>query len=113
MYDRNHLDLILANDWMEKAGAYVGDLGVILPHKFLLIPLTLASEAIIEFRKHDNLGQKIKYGIVVVTMVRIADTEYYKYLAGAINSQNSGMVGIYHNFIRGGLCGTNIKNFDN
>ena len=100
-----------ANDWLVKAGAHlVGD-QVIMPHKFLLVPMTLASEAIVEFRKHEDIGSRIKHGLVVVSMVRMADTAFYKTVSNILNNQNKSTPNICQHCIRGQLCGTNMKNY--
>ncbi len=100
-----------ANDWLVKAGAHlVGD-KVILPHKFLLVPMTLASEAIVEFRKQKEIGSRIKHGLIVVSMVRMADTAFYKTVSNIINNQNKSTPNICQHCIRGQLCGTNMKKY--
>lgn len=45
-------ELVSANDWLQKAGSYIEGERVVLPHKFLLVPMTLASEAFVEFKKN-------------------------------------------------------------
>ena len=71
--------------------------------------MTLASEAIIEFNKDENLSSRIKHGLVVVVMVRIADTAFYKKIAKIINQKSPSMPNICHNCIRGQLWNTNMK----
>ena len=104
-------ELVSPNDWLQKAGAYIDGENVVLPHKFILVPMTLASEAIIEFRRHENIASKIKYGLVVVTMVRIADTIFYNKLVNILNEANSSVPNICQHCIRGQICGTRMKEY--
>ena len=101
-------ELVSANNWLTRAGTYFDGSQVVFPHKFLLVPMTLASEAIIEFRAHENIGQKIKHGLVVVTMIRIAETAYFKYLSEIINFQANKKIKVCHNCVRGKVCGTRM-----
>jgi hypothetical protein len=73
--------IISPNDWLKKAGARLEDGQLILPLKCLLVPMALASEAILDFNKSESLNDRIKYGLVVVSMVRIADTAYFRRVA--------------------------------
>ena len=101
--------LVSPNDWLKRAGAYIDGENVVLPHKFLLVPMTLASEAILEFRKHENIGSKIKFAIVVVTMVRIADTVFYNKLVKLLNEANPSVPNLCQHCIRGQICDTKMK----
>ena len=104
------MDIITsANDWLVKAGAYIVNDKAILPHKFLLVPMTLASEAIVEFRKHKDIVSRIKHGLVVVSMVRMADTAFYNLVSAILNNNNQSVPNICQHCIRGQICGTNMK----
>lgn len=70
-------EIVSANNWLSKAGARLRGERIELPHHFVLVPLTIASEAIVDFRKYDDLTPKIKAVLVVATMVRVADTAFY------------------------------------
>ena len=104
-------ELVSANDWLQKAGAYIDGDRVVLPHKFLLVPMTLASEAIIEYKQHENIGAKIKFGLLVVVMIRIADTAFYNNLAKLMNQANPNVPNICQHCIRGQICGTEMKSY--
>lgn len=104
-------ELVSANDWLSKAGAFLDGDSVVLPHGFLLIPMTLASESILEFRKAENIAAKIKSGLVVVTMVRIADTAFYTKVASVLNAENPSLPNLCHNCIRGQICKSQMKTF--
>ena len=104
-------EIVSANNWLIHAGAHLIDNKLIMPHQFLLVPMTLASEAIVEFKKHDDLGSKIKHGIIVVSMVRMADTAFYNVVADIINGHEKTKPNICANCLRGQLCGTNMKKF--
>lgn len=82
---------------------------IVMPHRFLLIPMALASESILEFRESRSIGDKIKAGLVVVTMIRIADTAFYKTVASALNSANPNKPNLCHNCLRGQICQTSMK----
>lgn len=100
------------NDWVHKAGGRQNGLEFILPHKFLLVPMTVASEAILKFRAVEDLNSRIQYGIVVVTMIRIADTAFYNNVAKMIMSSStnkkSGIVVCEH-CLRGQLWPNRMK----
>lgn len=98
-----------ANNWLVKAGAYLDNDEVNLPHKFLLVPMTLASEAIVEFRKHKDIGSRIKHGLVVVSMVRIAETAFYNWVSTILNNNNESVPNICQHCVRGQIFGTNLK----
>ena len=104
-------ELVSSNDWLQKAGAYIEGERVVLPHKFLLVPMTLASEALIEYRQYENIASKIKYGLVVVVMIRIADTAFYKNLVKILNQASPNVPNICPNCIRGQICGTEMKSY--
>ena len=104
-------ELVSPNDWLQKAGAYIDGENVVLPHKFLFIPMTLASEAILEFRQQDNIGSKIKFALVVVTMVRVADTVFYNKLVKLLNEANPSVPNLCQHCIRGQICGTQMKEY--
>jgi hypothetical protein len=72
----------------------------------------LASEAILDFKKSDNLNDRIKYGIVVSTMVRIADTGYLRRVAKMILEGNKhNKINVCEHFLRGQLWATEIKKY--
>src|SRR5690554_7757826 len=81
-------EIVSANNWLSKAGARLQDESIELPHHFVLVPLTIASEAIVDFRKQDDLSSKIKAGLVVATMDRVADTAFYNKISELINRQS-------------------------
>ena len=104
-------ELVSANDWLQKAGAYFEGKRVVLPQKFLLIPMTLASEALVEYKQHENIGAKIKFGLLVVVMVRIADTVFYNNLVKLLNQANPNFPNICQHCIRGQIFGTEMKSY--
>ena len=101
------------NDWLVKAGAKPVDDGVILPIQCLLVPMTLASEAIVSYRAANSLNEWIKHGLVVVTMVRIADTAYFIRVAKMIldRQEAANNTSICQHCLRGQLWPTEIKKY--
>jgi len=97
------------NDWLRKAGAYVVDSRLILPHDFLVVPMTFASEALLEFRNSNTLSERTRHAMTVAVAVRIADTAFYSAVAEMLNRRNPNRPNICHNCIRGQLCGTRMK----
>jgi hypothetical protein len=102
-------ELSSANDWLRKAGARIEGTRPLLPHKFLLVPLTLASEAIVDFRHSKQANDSLKHAVVVALMVRVADSAFYTNLSDLINGANQNQPNICHNCIRGQICGTKMK----
>ncbi len=106
------IEIISPNNWLKKAGAYIDSNDkLVFPHKFIAVPMTLASEAIVEFRKNKDLASKIKNGLLVVVMVRIADTAFYKKIAEIINQQSPSTPNLCHNCLRGQLWDTKMKTY--
>lgn len=104
-------EIVSANNWLSKAGARLQGESIELPHHFVLVPLTIASEAIVDFRKHDDLSSKIKAGLVVATMVRVADTAFYNKISELINRQSPNRPNICGNCIRGQVFGTKMRQY--
>ncbi|MFV8249896.1 hypothetical protein [Bdellovibrio bacteriovorus] len=98
------------NDWITKAGGHQSGSSFILPHKFLLVPMTVASEALLKFREANDLTERIRYGCTVVLMVRVADTAFFKSVADMIVAANkgSGLV-VCGDCLRGHLWQNNMK----
>jgi len=104
--------IVSPNDWMVKAGSKLIEHNKLaLPLDFLLVPMGLASEAIVSFRKSDALNDRIKHGLVVVTMVRVADTAYFSRVAKMLYEHNQKKIKICEHCIRGQLWTTNIKEY--
>ncbi|WEM43837.1 hypothetical protein PTW35_08695 [Photobacterium sp. DA100] len=104
--------IISPNDWMIKAGAkIVGDNQLALPLNCLLVPMGLASEAIVSYRQSEALNERIKHGLVVVTMVRVADTAYFSRVAKMLYEHNGKKIKICEHCIRGQLWPTKIKEY--
>jgi hypothetical protein len=104
--------IILPNDWLKKAGARLEGNELILPINCLLVPMGLASEAILDFNKSESLNDRIKYGVVVVSMVRIADTAYFRRVAKMLLEKNKHLkITICEHCIRGQLWTTEIKKY--
>ncbi|MCJ8290391.1 MAG: hypothetical protein HRT58_12060 [Crocinitomicaceae bacterium] len=100
------------NNWLERAGAKTENGQLLLPINCLLVPMGLASEAILNFKKSDNLNDRIKFGIVVVTMVRIADTGYFRRVAKMIREGNKqSEICVCEHCLRGQLWTTEIKKY--
>lgn len=106
---KHHAGLHSANDWLTKAGARIQANRVILPHTYLLVPLTLASEGIVDFRAAKNLSERIKHAVVVALMVRIADSAFYNVLAKMLNAANPHQQNLCGNCLRGQICGTKMR----
>jgi hypothetical protein len=100
-----------SNDWLVKAGAKYEQGRLELPIKSLLAPMTLASESIVSFRNSTNLNDRIKHGIVVVSMVRTADTAYFTKVAKMIAERNNRILILCQHCIRGKLWPTKIKKY--
>lgn len=103
--------IVSPNDWLTAAGATVENGQIRLPLDFLLVPMALASEAIVEFRKATALNDRIKHGLVVVTMVRIADTAYFTAVANMLYEGNNKKYRICEHCIRGSLWPTKMKEY--
>jgi hypothetical protein len=104
-------NIVSPNNWLTKAGATVENGKIILPLNCLLVPMALASEAIIDFRKATTLNDRIKHGLVVVTMVRIADTAYFTRVANMLYEGNNKKYQICQHCIRGSLWPTKMKEY--
>ena len=102
--------IISPNDWLKKAGARLEGEQLILPLKCLLVPMALASEAILDFDNSESLNDRIKYGLVVVSMVRIADTAYFRRVAKMLLEINRpSKISICEHCIRGQLWSNEMK----
>ena len=97
------------NNWLRKAGAHVVNNKLVLPHDFLLVPMTSASEALLEYRKSKTLNDRTRHAMTIAATVRSADTAFYNAIAGMLNKQNPNKPKICHNCIRGQLFGTRMK----
>lgn len=73
------------------------------------MPMALASEAIVSFRESDSIADRIKHGLVVVIMVRTADTAYFIRVADLLKERNEREVFICQHCIRGSLWNTDMK----
>ncbi|EGQ7854882.1 hypothetical protein M5225_004658 [Vibrio vulnificus] len=104
--------IVSPNNWMIKAGAHVVESNrLVLPLQCLLVPMGLASEAIVSYRNSDALNERIKHGLVVVTMVRVADTAYFTGVARMLYEHNKKKVKICEHCLRGQLWPTKIKEY--
>jgi hypothetical protein len=104
--------IISPNNWLKKAGARLEDEQLILPLKCLLVPMALASEAILDFNKSESLNDRIKYGLVVVSMVRIADTAYFRRVAKMLLEMNKpAKISICEHCIRGQWWPNEMKKY--
>lgn len=97
------------NNWLRKAGAYVVNKQLVLPHDFLLVPMATASKSILEYRKSRNLDDRIRHAMAIALAVRNADTAFYNAVADMINGQNPKRPNICEHCIRGQLFRTRMK----
>ena len=97
------------NNWLRKAGAYVVNKKLILPHDFLLVPMTSASEAIMAYHKSRNLNDRIRCAMTIAVAVRNADTAFYSAVADMLNRRNVDKPNICQHCIRGQLFRTRMK----
>lgn len=101
------------NSWIERAGAIIDGLKVELPLEFLLVPMTIATNALVDFRKSKNIADKIKFGTTVVTMVRSADTAYYRFIVDQFFKAQAKLSGnaICEHCVRGQLWPNRMKEY--
>ena len=99
------------NSWFERAGAFINGLTLQPPLKFLLVPMTIATNSIIDFRKSKNIADKIKFGSSVVMMVRNADTAYFRFIVEHFFKEQAKLSGyvICEHCIRGQLWPNKMK----
>lgn len=82
-----------------------------LPRPQISISLTLASEAMEEFKKANTLNERIKHAQVIVGNIRKVDTAYHRYIADILNKNNHNKPNICEHCIRGKLFNTNLKEY--
>jgi len=97
------------NNWLRKAGAYVVGKKLILPHDFLMVPMTTASEAIMAYRESRNLNDRMRHAMTIAVAVRNADTAFYSAVADMLNRRNADKPNICQYCIRGQLFRTRMK----
>lgn len=105
-----NIEITSANNWLTKAGVkFDSNLTAEMPLPSICLPMTLASEAIVSYRNAEALNEKIKNGLVVVTMVRIAETAYFIQIAKKLSEVNPEKIKVCQHCIRGQLWKTEIK----
>jgi predicted peroxiredoxin len=99
------------NNWIVRAGAYVSDGKIVMPHKFLLIPLALASEAVEIFNKENSWKKRLESVQAIAINVRNAETAFFRKVSEIINeiNKNGSKIEICEKCIRDNLFDTNLK----
>lgn len=100
------------NGWLQRAGAYVDDQSRMqLPHKFLIMPMALASEAVEKYNSSDSYAEKIQAVQAIAINTRSADTVFFKRIAGILTEANKGSsrIKLCEHCVRGGLFPTDLK----
>ncbi len=96
------------NDWIRKAGGHVKDGKMIMPHKFIIIPMAMASEAVEEYHKNSAWNSRLKCVFVITLSIRIVDTSVFRMLAKNLNEHWKGGIQICSDCIRNGVIDTNL-----
>jgi len=97
------------NDWLRKAGTRWEDGKLILPHAFLMLPMAIASKAVVSYNVDSSLANRIAQSLVISVMVRCADTAFFNFIARSLNSVTHGGPTVCHNCLRGQLFINRLK----
>src|SRR5690606_23753537 len=97
------------NDWLRRAGVYAKDGKVELPHEFLVLPMTIASKAVVAYHADTSLQNRIAQSLVISLMVRSADTAFFNAVAAQLTSVTPHSPNICHNCLRGQLFKNRLK----
>lgn len=99
------------DQWIERAGGFVDDAGRLhLPHKFLLVSMAAAAEAVEAFKKNDSLMERMKNVLIIAMSVRSADTAYYQHVVDMLKKvPGNEKVSFCHNCLRGQLWPNKMK----
>ena len=97
------------NDWLRRAGIRWENGQLILPHAFLVLPMTIASKAVVSYNSDDSLANRIAQALIISVMVRSADTAFFTAIANQMNAANPSQPNICHNCLRGQLFQNRLK----
>jgi hypothetical protein len=97
------------NDWLRRAGTRWENDKLVLPHAFLMLPMTIASKAVVSYNADSALANRISQAVVISVMVRCADTAFFNFVANLLNSASHGSPTVCHNCLRGQLFANRLK----
>ncbi len=97
------------NDWLRRAGTRLEGGKLVLPHSFLMLPMTIASKAVVAYNADTSLANHIAQALVISIMVRCADTAFFSFIADKFNAASPPGAHVCHNCLRGQLFPNRLK----